>query len=308
MIWVVSLIIIVATWVVAKEFLRRLDRTLSLPMPPIPANPDPYETACLTERVWVGRKTSLVVMIVSLTQRGYLQRCWYKNKEGIRATSSCLGTLTPPPWFSAINKLLTLLNLAVPAAQASKVESFQESSLIPGRQPSPAEKELLHWFSEPRTGYDVFWTPEPQPLIQPHLFNCEVNLYRIGLLTPPDRKRAGNEFWLVGTLIIAGAVLLAWGLSESRGEGLLFMLVLGILFAAGILGVICTNPPHLSALGSEYMKQMRSRFEGYKVSAHRSNRPMLPLLVALFGMEVLEKTELEWLIKLKVNSMPPSGD
>src|SRR2546421_9539199 len=62
-------IVIVATVLVSRFAIGRLDSTAGAPPPPIPANPDPYEIAYLR-----GGENELVrVLIFHLIQRGYLE-------------------------------------------------------------------------------------------------------------------------------------------------------------------------------------------------------------------------------------------
>ncbi len=153
-------VVMVAAWVARRLLFRRCDRTLYLPVPPIPANPDPYEVAYLAN----GSDMVAEVMIVSLTQRGYLR--------------------------SGCGSILTASNYA-------------------GKDLSPAESELIHWFAEPREGYAVFWSGTPKRLMKPHFYGYHKNLQGAGLLIPQAVKDTGNVLWIVSSAVIALLALFA---------------------------------------------------------------------------------------------------
>lgn len=277
------LLIIVVAWVAAKVMLRRGDQTLSLPMPPIPANPDPYETAYLTEG------TAVETMIAILAQRGYLQKCRHEEAS-VQASESYVSLQLNQQqqcWWG-------------------EEKSIQSASNNPGNDLSPAEREMFDWFSEPRTGYKVFWTGEPKRLLKPHFSECDKKLRNAGLLTQQNVKDSGNVIWAVASLVIAG--LSVWGLlawcenPEDKGNALFGILLLAG-FGIGVLRWICT-PPHLSAMGHNYLERLKGRYEKYKGSVLPDTSPIRPLLVALFGVGVLVGTKFEWIDELKSSSEP----
>ena len=244
-------LLLVATLVACKVMLRRADRTLSLPMPTFPSDPDPYETAYLAD----GAGIVAEVMIVSLTQRGYLQKTRNMEEE----------------------------------------ESIQAASVHPGKDLSPAESELFHWFSEPRTGFEVFWGWKPGRLMKPHFSDCDKKLRGASLLSPQNVKNTGKVIWIVGSVAVGG---FCWRIVDTFGA---WLFLTGLLIA--LLAWICT-PPHLSAHGGEYLNRLKGRFEKYEGSTLPEVSPILPLLVALFGVGVLDKTEYEWISELKSESEP----
>jgi len=290
------IIVIFATWITSKVMLRRADRTLSLPMPPIPDNPDPYEIAYLT----YGADRVAEVMIVSLILRGYLQhggylkRRWYQKKEEcIRSASSNLGTLTPPPprwsWPGSDDR--------------SFVESSQIASFNPGQQLALAERELFDWFSQPRTGEEVFCSGGPESLIKPQCYEYEKKMRSAGLLTPQNVKDTGFAIGVVSSLVIAG--LFAWGLSASWETASSYgWWIFGLAVVEFLVLLVICDPGHLSALGREYLKRLKSRFENHKEAVLDSASPMLPLLVSLFGLEALKETEYSWIYELERSSEP----
>ena len=169
---------------------------------------------------------------------------------------------------------------------------------------SPAERELFGWFSVPRTGEEVFWSEEPKRLIKPYCTRFEVRLRDQGLLLSEEWEHAMKRVEYVTSIVALLVILLVtWLAIRIAGLHAGLAIFMGIL---GFLVTLLSASTHirLSPLGEMYLERLKSRFESAKASV-ASTDPILPLLVALFGSDVLDKTEYAWISQLRDNSAPP---
>ena len=163
---------------------------------------------------------------------------------------------------------------------------------------------MFGWFSVPRTGEEVFWSEEPKRVIKPYCTRFDVGLRDQGLLPSEEWEHAMKRVeYVISILAVLVILLVTWLVIRIPGFPVRLSIVMGIL---GSLLALLTASAHTrtSPLGEMYLERLKSRFESAKASV-ASTDPVLPLLVALFGSDVLDKTEYAWISQLRDKSAPP---
>jgi len=271
---------IFARWRLAQWLAPK--KPIPLDPPSVPSNPDPYETAYL-ENIVVSAFAVVHCMVLSLTQRGYLRSSWHEKES-----SQALFRLTEEQKRHLYGE-----------------ECIQSAPDHPDTQLlSPVERELFGWFSVPRTGEKVFWSKEPKRLIKLYCLRFDERLRNQGLLLSEEWERAMKRGeYVISIVAVLVILLVTWLVIRIPGLPVRVAIFMGIL---GCLLTLLSASAHTrcSPLGEMYLERLKSRFKSAKASV-ASTDPILPLLVALFGLDVVDKTEYAWISKLRDKSAPP---
>jgi len=253
-------IVIIVTLAACWWATRNYDPTSSLPPPQIPAEPDPYEMACLRG----GENEVARLVIFSLIQRGYLQIGAQHVRDETRG------------------------------GQAGKlVQPIERAQNHPDpRHLSPIERMVFDWLATPRAAGEIFQSELPSR-IKVHCASLEQRLITQKLLMPPEWKQTAQLIVIAGALVIIG--LGGYKLFIALGKGrhnVGFLIIMGLI-ASFILFKTC-RPSHLSRRGQLYLERLQQAFEKLKSqvakAADPTADPMLLMLVSLFGVSVLAGT------------------
>ncbi len=166
------------------------------------------------------------------------------------------------------------------------------------RHPDPRyltqiERSVFDWFSMPHPAEAIFQSRALPSKIEESIARYEQQLRREQLVMPPDVEDTARGLRLTGLLVIIGlgGYKLLVALAKGR-TNVAFLIIMG-LAGGWILWKIC-QLPWLSRRGQAYLERLQSAFEGLKDRAPMIGAaaadPSLPLLVGVFGVEVLAGT------------------
>ena len=231
--------------------LRRIDPTVFEPPPLVPSQPDPYEIAYLRG----GENEVTRTIIFDLIQRGYLAVRDEKTRQSIERAPN-----PPDP-----------------------------------RHLAAIERQALDGLSEPRTAQDIFGSGRLSSQIGSR---CEAYRQRLldqNLLASPETQRSSRWIALMAGLVIIGlgGYKLLVALAKGRTN-------VGFLIMMGIVGVVILfyiiRSRRLTVKGQKYLRELQTAFDGLKgqvlaiTPGGATVNPALPLLVGLFGVNILAGT------------------
>ncbi len=230
--------------------MRRADPTAALPPLPVPSRPDPYEVAYLR-----GNDSEVTrLALFSLLEQGFLR-------------------VTETKWFWPW------------------VE--QRIELVPGHpgpgRLSPPERAVFDQLTVPQTPEEIFKSSEISARVKEHCSSYDSRFASEQLTGLPEAVPTALWIQLAGSSLIVGLGGYKLLVALSRGHHNVSFLIYMGLFALIMLNGICSSP-RLSARGEQYLKQLQLAFEQQKQFAPQLQPDHLPLLVGLYGSEVLSGT------------------
>ena len=229
----------------------RLDATTTDRLPLVPTHPDPFEIAYLRG----GANEVTRVAVFDLIQRGFLEA--RPDKPGKKTSAQKL----------------------VPAEQAP------DPSFL-----SPLERDVLGYFTVPRSARDIFQSALPARLA-PYCAGYDQALRAEGLLSGDEGKADLTRAGLTSAAIIlgfGGYKLVAALVNGYSNVGFLILLALASLVP---LAFLC-QPRRLTRRGRAYLQRLQQAFERLKRLDLGQNVDADPavLLVSVFGVGALAGT------------------
>jgi uncharacterized protein (TIGR04222 family) len=271
---------VVLTVAACRRLFQRCDPTPQLPMPMVPADPDPYEIAYLRD----GVKAVTNCLIFALIQQGYLQVVGKRpGKRQTNADRQIAPAGPSSPWRAC--------------SVERQTHADREIAPLPGaperRRLTEMEQLVFDGFSRPRAAGELAYPPRDlQRQVAPGCAPYEERLRREQLLPAPDAQGIRYLVALAGYLTIIGLSIGLWmGLSIVAGAQdashnsfflvltvALNMIALSQLYEKASLGS--------TARGKAYLQRLQIAFGPLRQQA-RDRPPTDPawlLLVALFGI------------------------
>lgn len=235
------------------------DPTSGVPLPRIPAEPDPYEIAYLRG----GTAELARAVIFHLLQDGYLTVDGGEEHRGKRKPS--------------------LIRWRDDAPDPSCLKDL--------------EREVYSWFRRGLTPEQLFQSDYLRRL-ERHLAPYEERLRQEQLLTVPAQLEQLVRLWCGGMLAIVGLGGYKLLIALSRGKHNVGFLVLLMIVGTVLLTIICSRKGRLSARGQDYLARLQLGFGGLRTRARsaqeRQAEPSLLLLMSVFGVTALGDTPFDY--------------